>query len=1131
MKGAGVPSRILSRIVERSGQLPQDGHPLYSYDVSSEDLAALRSELSRSFERLIILPQADAAAFCLFAARWFCERYEGGPWAWEPVFEAVGFRGTMFDLYENLLRGLEGYWRRPLVRFSGRRRFLATIVCEGGLPLRLLKTEGATLQRYVRHVLEGREVYEVPARELAERWCEDVPRSLRTEQVWELVGQLVEAVVLLRTQIPPGTREPIEFLDSSRPAWRRTLPLRLEDSIAKDLLQGLLRLPRAAPERHEKPIAIETSLALGDIPRVERTVRIPPTVRRGSLPAVIGAGVEIPSRSRIWLMHGDGSRSPLALLVVAGDRARLDVLGPAVVPARLVEQESQAIVTSGTSEIARVPLPGGDALGPLPWVFAERRDRLVLVGRGSVRTKDDALVVAVPSDGKSDGGESIGVLALPSGERRVLLRCADRVAISQGDETHVIEPRSGNHEPDRQFAFKCSRTELGPGGDIVWHGNPLVVEYPGRHIIQDALQWRPASGGEWRRGSPLGDVVLRAFVGGHVRLRERATVLPDGFKFKVIPGPAPNQGRIILDGLARSRISATMGAAETSVVQDGGRIEVRCSLAKDQGPDRLTLRALLGSAEITMRCCCPVPCHRFIGPAGTQLPPMIGLDRFLGVRAQVFAIRGQDSYALVAKPPEAGKEVELSGLTSDDSGIAELALDAFRDEVAGMLATSSQLDASVHLRVVTPSEARPRAALEVGHYEAWFIPARDETGVRLVVHGLEPGEEDRLRVLAQPLWRPSSESREPLPCPESGIWRFDFVGRAPGPWLITGWEGDLVRVRPTRLLVPGSTVPLASGLERAVLEPDLARRNGALIAAVDALSRDANHVDWSLALDFVHTLDALPPATFDCVRALVQHSEAMALLALRLSPRGAELDRVARAVERLPFLWTLVPLRSWARAARRFRAAAGEDRFIETPIRNLLEWAQRQGLGSRAMAYVMRSLFPSLDLVPRSLAQDMNALSAMCAVSAPKATGVGRPTPASRPRAEPIQSDSVLVKIAERALGEAIEQAQQQVLRDNAERTWWPAPDVNLLEALPLEIRSVAMAVRVRSPHSHQQPVYDAPLLAAAVCAFGVDLSPSSLMQVRRLRAFHEGHFDHAYDAFLARLLPTAILREQELRP
>ena len=139
----------LAQVLSRSGLNREDGHPLYRYRVTSDELERLRKELSLLFTtRGSLRMPEEYAAFCLFGAEWFRRHYQSGNWNWDIIFDGLDLYGAhrpaLQSVYEYVERGLR-YWRTRLLSTDLMRLFLRTLVCQGGFPINTLRNDGAGL--------------------------------------------------------------------------------------------------------------------------------------------------------------------------------------------------------------------------------------------------------------------------------------------------------------------------------------------------------------------------------------------------------------------------------------------------------------------------------------------------------------------------------------------------------------------------------------------------------------------------------------------------------------------------------------------------------------------------------------------------------------------------------------------------------------------------------------------------------------------------------------------------------------------------------------------------------------------------------------------------------------------------
>ena len=234
------PHAFAGQFLEKRGLSRPDGRPLYAYRCKPDEFDELAGSLHRCSERSATA--FEFGLFCLFAAEWWRREHWSGPWKWAGILESVGLDGVSFPrLYRIIEIGL-GYWRRPLLHIGTGRGFLITLACEGGLPLQLVRCEGAKLRHYFEALLDefhlSRERGEDPA-VLADKVAGRLPPSLRHEVVYRLGGDLVNTIWELRSAIG-NSKTPVRDLDVVQPRWRDELPLEVDDDVARVLLNPLV---------------------------------------------------------------------------------------------------------------------------------------------------------------------------------------------------------------------------------------------------------------------------------------------------------------------------------------------------------------------------------------------------------------------------------------------------------------------------------------------------------------------------------------------------------------------------------------------------------------------------------------------------------------------------------------------------------------------------------------------------------------------------------------------------------------------------------------------------------------------------------------------------------------------------
>lgn len=302
------------------------------------------------------------------------------------------------------------WWRRPLIQSeAGTRRFLVTIACEGGLPLRLLQRENARLSQFFRAVLEnyhaqgfgGPQAAEMVARQQIHR----LPASLRQEVVILLSGELIAKTTDLQRQIGDA-RNPIAVLDGIVPDWRSQLPLRMDDAVAEALFGGLVQRSKELAQTALSRPRWRGSLREGATGWVvEKGLHFPDRMDARHMRAWVIPGSEPKPRLRLMLHSPRKSEAVAWLTLTQGTGAsavyQCEWLrrGGLVLTGGAAAETHWLALNDGQREHP-VPLQEGESWGESPWVFIERRatNEWEWLTEGSARTrKDRARVLAADS--------------------------------------------------------------------------------------------------------------------------------------------------------------------------------------------------------------------------------------------------------------------------------------------------------------------------------------------------------------------------------------------------------------------------------------------------------------------------------------------------------------------------------------------------------------------------------------------------------------------------------------------------------------------------------------------------------------------------------------------------------------
>lgn len=1109
---------LLKRVQEQAGLSRKDGPPLYAYRVDDGTLDALKLTLRVALRNSGSLDGLVCAGICLFAAEHLCRHYEAGAWRWQEVIEALGFDRGYSELQRVIQRGLN-YWGRPLLTLDTQRRFLGTLMCEGGLPRSLLQRDEQAVTRFLRELLSDRERYaNTPTEELADRHASGLPKTLRNDTVRELGCRLVDELARLRARVP-GEAD-VATLDACETGWRLRLPLRLDDDAADRLLGGLLRAPRAAMSRNQAGIRMEVRLREAPM-RIVRRVRMSPEMEPAALADMLDGVSEdaLPSRLRLWVHGTDGSMQEVGVATRFADTYRLHVLHRRATvvesPARLT-----LVATEGTREVGRGELDGGDELSAaLPWVFTDEdgASAQTLVGVGTVYTRREQVRILVPESADwevdDDAAEDeLGAIVEPAG--RVVRLCGGARVRVDG-ECYRVRTQAPD-DSERRYMLRGRHGPLGAGvgGSDVWYGMPRLLsvtgEEPPTPVPVSQVQWRDAgAAGAWRQGGrPVGDVVIRVVEDGDTRFRARVSVVPTGLRCRLLAGHAAGDGCIRLTGTGARDLRCEADEAMSARVEVCGPGAFDVHVSAGAYPPALIGLGLLfhGGNEARLNVPFPSPVPVFVDGTGQPLRDgaELSLRELVGAYAEVRAPRPQSQFLLSGRLNQGGPGwIDLATFRSQEGGHVGISLDALRGRIENLLTSSAALDATETLQLEETGGTRP-VRLVVRHYDAALEPSITHANggrvARLALNdaGRAALGEMRLaalRVEAWPLARPT-EPREAVPCAADDGWEFELRGRRPGGWLITGRVESLMMLRPLLITVRADDQPEAGAgdgactsdwadddtpLLRAVRIDKRQERKLALDEVIAALSEDFDHPDWANLLRYLDELQTLPASAFDPVQAL-RRQPAAAVMALFLVGAEERFRAIWNGLEDLPFLWTLVPVRAWVQAARRLR----DHMRAVTP----------EGLGLDPEALARERIMQTM-----AWAAQRALHLGWLPLAAPELFGEGT-------------APSVLHK-----------PQYDAVLRHAGQWPRWRHGES--LQAL-LDACEVPESCRYHNEYDERHAVLNAPVLAATAAIVGHSFEKEIVFELRRMRIFNEDWFAHAHAHAFRELLNARLMRDPE---
>src|SRR5262249_54841107 len=120
--------------------------PLYTYRFTRDEITVLKRTLTQ------VLAWAGpsclgtrwcARAFVVIASNWLCSWRGEGVWGYAPLCAELGLKYRQQDHWQamtaGIREGLQGWGRRVRRNEDGGVEYLASLICEGGLPLRAIQ--------------------------------------------------------------------------------------------------------------------------------------------------------------------------------------------------------------------------------------------------------------------------------------------------------------------------------------------------------------------------------------------------------------------------------------------------------------------------------------------------------------------------------------------------------------------------------------------------------------------------------------------------------------------------------------------------------------------------------------------------------------------------------------------------------------------------------------------------------------------------------------------------------------------------------------------------------------------------------------------------------------------------------
>jgi len=936
-----------------------DGTPLYLYNAVQEEYTELVAALrATAVERSHPLhARSWAASFCFFVAEKYRREYGAGDtgWSWQPFDSVLGISLSPQERSEIVTNGL-AYWQRPVQSRERGNDYLGSLFDEGGLPWKLLQSDTHAFGRSVRACLKKYFVLRGTNSDLIDlvrEYEQGFPRAFRTTEKYRLIASIVEWLMGLASSHTLATKsDPAQYLDEVDKEWRKGSPLPVEENNARALVNEWLQ--DAGRSKQEQSEAAQDARTLtcshtltGSLPdwAINTEVYLPSHI---SFP--INLGQLRTTRFEIGFFEGNSlvARSGAAYGRLQDDGLAIDVAistRRAIISRKKIELPLTLRLLNNGQTVHSEYFENSelDYLA-LPLIFADDESgEPQLIATESISVVADSVLIRVPDGMRLECDISPEIKGFDD-EKGTWIRTVDTTALFRADLRINVDFSEDKNDSRPLFKGTLSHYDTLPS--LAFAGWPRL-EFPlgAEHAVGVSAKVGKRS---LRQVASVCNVgtheMLVIGVKGETILRRRFGLLPQDFRFTVVPSSANAPAKIEIHCTTALHIAIRYGASFTEADTSDENHSVLLHLGKGEAmPTSLELDLTdVGKTydPVTVRAPFPnVGVQLFNAESQHVQRNKIRMDELLGIYA-VFTPGSPfvERCRLVLELNCHDTQRLSRHYTIQAHGKpASISLFALMDDLGHLLSASPSQDATVELWFETD---RVLKRLNIARYDA-HVSKLDAHGVfQVLSHGgslrSQHANIHGMR-LDDPQATPVAINERMSQGVGVGIYEIPERMKAAGPWLIFSAAYSPTRFRPV-VWAPShqpnderqsssTSLQTAAKLFHPVSNPNSFSR------AITRMAVDITHSGWGYLSAQRENFGHLPLSAFESWKALVENEAALATAVFRL-----ELDDLfcKRLSTELSVVWEQVTMASWLSARRNYRALLQgiPDSAIEKLVEN-----------------------------------------------------------------------------------------------------------------------------------------------------------------------------------------------------
>lgn len=639
--------QILEEILTSSAMARVDGRPLFRY-ARSEDQHRRLGEMLRIRLAAGEPLHSTAAGFVFWAAEYIRASFKiGDQLSWDFVFRGLGLERDREFGVALVERGLPWWARELLYAHGGQRRFLYSLMAEGGLPEGLIVADGQKRRSLLYLVAEVEKAGRLGAEIVGgavQRCLREMPQVFQDQSIAELLADLALKLVELRGHIPTDVPEDAfeDWLNRNRPDWQNELPLRLSSAVLNTLIRPALRSARATAATRQGS-AVRRELRLRNDGTWAGIIVVEPngTVAAPFLPSS-AAGF------RLRLLPRDADLAGRLTLVASPEESgwsyvRFGGAGALRTAFALEKPLLLAAYADGTEKGELILDPGKPAPEEAAslWRAADlsegEKPTCLIPQPGNGRSKADWLWVLAAKDLEPVVSGDLNVGCPQEAEGGTLWPICGQGQIRLGTETLRITTSAESEGQDAQLhAFgSILHGWRRLDGSPIYLGEPRFAGEAGNGGLHTLLRPRIRAG----LGRALGAKVVEWDAQGEILARMRLVILPESLKLSLRETSA---GRVQLtaDGLTQGWVLHLSGGSVAEVAQadSNGSALISLTITGRAPADlRLQLSDPAQGAAVELIALWPATVGMIVDPQGNRLDRDLALsfDALVGWRAVV----------------------------------------------------------------------------------------------------------------------------------------------------------------------------------------------------------------------------------------------------------------------------------------------------------------------------------------------------------------------------------------------------------------------------------------------------------------------------------------------------------------